>query len=123
MFFSVLDPEKCKEIGKIWKILFGGPGDGSPKIWGGRGDGQCIRPPIFCICSPQCNREKFKGKMTKKVVRNSENVDIFGGPRTETKFVKWYATRKRLRTAEIDRYEFSSCYLHADGRGRGHRGG
>src|SRR6218665_2573568 len=96
---------------------------GSPKIWGGRGDGQCIRPPIFCICSPQCNREKFKGKMTKKVVRNSENVDIFGGPRTETKFVKWYATRKRLRTAEIDRYEFSSCYLHADGRGRGHRGG
>jgi len=25
MFFSVLDPEKCKEIGKIGKILFGGP--------------------------------------------------------------------------------------------------
>src|SRR6218665_3343183 len=74
---------------------------GSPKIWGGRGDGQCIRPPIFCICSPQCNREKFKGKMTKKVVRNSENVDIFGGPRTETKFVKWSATRKRLRTAVL----------------------
>src|SRR6218665_3356485 len=50
---------------------------------------------------PQCNREKFKGKMTKKVVRNSENVDIFGGPRTETKFVKWSATRKRLRTAGL----------------------
>src|SRR6218665_435420 len=81
--FSVLDPEKCKEIGKIWKILFGGTGDGSPKIWGGRGDGPCIRPPIFCIRSPQCNREKFKGKMTKKVVRNSENVDILvvRGPR------------------------------------------
>src|SRR6218665_1862770 len=73
-----------------------------PKIWGGRGDGPCIRPPIFCIRSPQCNREKFKWKMTKKVVRNSENVDIFGGPRTETKFVKWSATRKRLRTAVID---------------------
>jgi len=39
--------------------------------------------------------------MTKKVVRNSENVDIFGGPRTETKFVKWSATRKRLRTAVL----------------------
>src|SRR6218665_352169 len=51
---------------------------------------------------PQCNREKFKGKMTKKVVRNSENVDIFGGPRTETKFVKWSATRKRLRTAALE---------------------
>ena len=23
--FSVLDPEKCKEIGKIGEILFGGP--------------------------------------------------------------------------------------------------
>jgi len=23
--FSVLDPEKCMEIGKIFKILFGGP--------------------------------------------------------------------------------------------------
>jgi len=25
MFFSVLHPEKCKEIGKIGEILFGGP--------------------------------------------------------------------------------------------------
>jgi len=25
MFFSVLDPKKCKEIGKIGEILFGGP--------------------------------------------------------------------------------------------------
>ena len=24
IFFSVLDPEKCKEIGKIGEILFGG---------------------------------------------------------------------------------------------------
>src|SRR6218665_1818813 len=51
--------------------------------------------------SPNVTEKKFKGKMTKKVVRNSENVDIFGGPRTETKFVKWSATRKRLRTAAI----------------------
>ena len=25
MIFSVLDPEKCQEIGKIGEILFGGP--------------------------------------------------------------------------------------------------
>src|SRR6218665_167362 len=25
IFFSVLDPEKCKKIGKIGEILFGGP--------------------------------------------------------------------------------------------------
>ena len=25
MFFSVLDPEKCTEIGKIGEIYFGGP--------------------------------------------------------------------------------------------------
>jgi len=31
-----------------------------------------------------------------------ENVEILlCGPRTETKFVKWSATRKRLRTAEL----------------------
>src|SRR6218665_3012893 len=99
-FFSVLDPEKCKEIGKIWKILFGGPGDGSPKFGVGEGTAHASVPQYFASV-PQCNREKFKGKMTKKVVRNSENVDIFGGPRTETKFVKWSATRKRLRTAAL----------------------
>src|SRR6218665_3680471 len=101
MFFLSLTLRNARKLEKFGKLFFGGPGDGSPKIWGGRGDGPCIRPPIFCIRSPQCNREKFKGKMTKKVVRNSENVDIFGGPRTETKFVKWSATRKRLRTAGL----------------------
>src|SRR6218665_795375 len=54
--------------------------------------------------SPNVTHKEFKGKMTKKVVRNSENVDIFGGPRTETKFVKWSATRKRLRTAALDEF-------------------
>src|SRR6218665_612485 len=46
-------------------------------------------------------------KMTKKVVRNSEIFprkcrNCCGGPRSETKFVKWSASRKRLRTAAID---------------------
>ena|SRR6218665_1067382 len=43
-------------------------------------------------------REKNLEKMTRKEFF-PENVDIFGGPRTETKFVKWSASRKRLRTA------------------------
>ena len=50
---------------------------------------------------------KNLGKMTKR--RSSEiqkfsqeNVEIFGGPRTETKFVKWSASRKRLRTAGLN---------------------
>src|SRR6218665_1088010 len=58
--------------------------------------------------SPNVTEKKFKGKMTKKVVRNSENVDIFGGPRTETKFVKWSATRKRLRTAGLGDHQAAS---------------
>src|SRR6218665_3316461 len=33
---------------------------------------------------------------------SQENVEIFGGPRTETKLVKWSASRKRLRTAVIE---------------------
>src|SRR6218665_3692243 len=50
---------------------------------------------------------KKLGKMTKKVVRNSEISqrkcrNFLCGPRTETKFVKWSATRKRLRTAALD---------------------
>src|SRR6218665_4056502 len=32
---------------------------------------------------------------------SQENVEIFGGPRTESKFVKWFASRKRLRTADL----------------------
>src|SRR6218665_401458 len=46
-------------------------------------------------------------KMTKKeVVRNSEIFPrkcrhFFGDPQTEKKFVKWSASRKRLRTADL----------------------
>src|SRR6218665_3275138 len=81
--FSLLDPEKCKEIGKIREILFAGPR----------------------------TEDKFK-EMTKRVVRNSEIFprkyrSIFGGPRTETKFVKWSASRKRLRTAELGHQAYS----------------
>ena len=52
------------------------------------------------------NRETNVGKMTKRRSLeiqkfSQENVEIFGGPRTETKFVKWFASRKRLRTAGI----------------------
>src|SRR6218665_3091686 len=88
MFFSVLGPEKCKEIGKIGEI-----------IWGGR------------------RAEKNLGKMTKKrVVSNSEifqrkSRNFLCGPRTETKFFKWSATRKRLRTVAL----FSSPIEHAVG--------
>jgi len=60
MTFSALDPEKCKEIGKIGEILF----------------------PRKC--------------------RN-----FFGGPRTETQFVKWSASRKRLRTAGLSLREIN----------------
>jgi len=30
-----------------------------------------------------------------------ENVEFLGRPQTETKFAKWSASRKRLRTAEL----------------------
>ena len=77
MFLPVLDPEKCKEIGKIGEIL---------------------------VCGSRT--EKKLGEMTKNVVINSELSprkcrNCFGGPRTETKFVKWSASRKRLRTAGL----------------------
>ena len=49
---------------------------------------------------------KNLGKMTferwSEILKFSrENVEIFCGPRTETKFVKWSASRKRLRTADL----------------------
>src|SRR6218665_1641551 len=73
--FSVLDIENARKLGKFAKFFL------------------MIRVP-----------RKTVGKMTKKVVRNSEIFprkcrNLFGGPRTETKFVKWSASRKRLRTA------------------------
>ena len=49
---------------------------------------------------------KILRKWFKKVVRNSEVFprkcrNFLGGPRTKTKFVKWAASRKRLRTAAL----------------------
>src|SRR6218665_2993633 len=75
--FSVLDIENARKLGKFAKFFL------------------MIREP-----------RKTVGKMTKKVVRNSEISprkcrNLFGGPRTETKFVKWSASRKRLRTAGL----------------------
>jgi len=75
--FSVLDIENARKLGKFAKFFL------------------MIRVP-----------RKTVGKMTKKVVRNSEIFprkcrNLFGGPRTETKFVKWSASRKRLRTADV----------------------
>src|SRR6218665_3898997 len=77
--FSVLDSENARELEKMAKFF------------------SVVREP-----------RKSLGKMTKKVVRNSENFprkcrNFFGGPRTEKKFVKWSASWKRLRTAVLGR--------------------
>src|SRR6218665_360440 len=50
---------------------------------------------------------KNLGKMTKKGRQKFINFPkkmytFFGGPRTEKKFVKWSASRKRLRTAVLE---------------------
>jgi len=57
---------------------------------------------IFVWC---CEPRQNLGEMTKK--RSSEILrrkcgNLFGGPRTETKFVKWSASRKRLRTTGLE---------------------
>jgi len=53
------------------------------------------------------NREIFLGKMTRKGRQKfrifSRKRRHFGGQRTETKCVKWSSSRKRLRTAALDR--------------------
>src|SRR6218665_378042 len=100
MFFLSLTLRNARKLGKFGKFFLVVRGTVPPKFGVGEGTAHASVPQYFASV-PQCNREKFKGKMTKKVVRNSENVDIFGGPRTETKFVKWSATRKRLRTAAL----------------------
>src|SRR6218665_2735197 len=78
MFFSVLYPEKCKEIGKFGEILFGGL----------RTDKK-LRENDF----------KRSSKISEIFPRKCRN--FLGGPRTKTKFVKWAASRKRLRTAAL----------------------
>jgi len=77
MFFSVLYPEKCKEIGKFGEILFGG------------------------LRTDKKLRENDLKRSSKIQKFSQENVETFGGPRTKTKFVKWSASRKRLRTAGL----------------------
>src|SRR6218665_2647366 len=67
------------------------------------------------------NREQFREndkKRTSEIPKFSqENVAIFlGGPRTEKKFVKWSASRKRLRTAGLNdlwfiKFELRHLYL------------
>src|SRR6218665_1652626 len=78
--FSVLDSENARELEKMAKFF------------------SVVREP-----------RKSLGKMTKKVVRNSENFprkcrNFFGGPQTEKKIVKWSASWKRLRTAVLSAY-------------------
>src|SRR6218665_1592137 len=82
--FSVLDSENARELEKMAKFF------------------SVVREP-----------RKSLGKMTKKVVRNSENFprkcrNFFGGPRTEKKFVKWSASWKRLRTAVLYKFDTAS---------------
>jgi len=47
------------------------------------------------------NLEKMTLKRSSEIQKFSQ-CRIFGGPRTETKFVKWSASWKRLRTAALD---------------------
>src|SRR6218665_1585019 len=77
--FSLLDPEECKEIGKI---LFAGPRTEEK-----------FKEMTKKGCQKFRNFQIFPRKYR----------SIFGGPRTETKFVKWSASRKRLRTAALGR--------------------
>jgi len=61
---------------------------------------------VDIIFSDQRIETNFWGEMTKKgrQMRNfPEKIwhNYFDGPRTETKFVKWSASRKRLRTAGL----------------------
>ena len=57
---------------------------------------------IFVWCAR--TEAKFWGEMTKKGrhIFPRKCGNLFDGPPTETKFVKWSASRKRLRTAELD---------------------
>src|SRR6218665_3319848 len=77
MFFSLLDPEKCKKLGKIGEILFGG-----------------------------ARTEKNLGKMTIKGCQKFKNFPkkmwkYFLWSANRDEFVKWSASQKRLRTAEV----------------------
>src|SRR6218665_1938951 len=100
MFFLSLTLRNARKLGKFGKNLLVVRGTVPQNLGWERGRPMHPSPNILHP-SPNVTEKKFKRKITKKVVRNSENVDIFGGPRTETKFVKWSATRKRLRTADI----------------------
>src|SRR6218665_125998 len=78
MFFLSLTLQNAKKLGKLAKFF-------------------------LLVCEPRQNL----GKMTKKgrqIFRYFHNKrrNFLGGPRTETKFVKWSASRKRLRTADIE---------------------
>src|SRR6218665_711936 len=100
MFFLSLTLRNARKLGKFGKFFLVVRGR-FPQNLGWERRRPMHPSPNILHPSPNVTEKKFKGKMTKKVVRNSENVDIFGGPRTETKFVKWSATRKRLRTAVL----------------------
>src|SRR6218665_1542069 len=100
MFFLSLTLRNARKLGNLEKSFWWSGGRFPQNLGWERGRPMHPSPNILHP-SPNVTEKKFKGKVTKKVVRNSENVDIFGGPRTDTKFVKWSATRKRLRTADL----------------------
>src|SRR6218665_532512 len=116
MFFLSLTLRNARKLGKFGKFFLVVRGTVPQNLGWERGWPMHPSPNILHP-SPNVTEKKFKGKMTKKVVRNSENVDIFGGPRTETKFVKWSATRKRLRTAGL----YYSRPYGVEGRVSGYR--
>src|SRR6218665_3583418 len=63
------------------------------------------------------NREKFRENDLKRSLETQnfsrENVEIFGGARTETKCVKWSASRKRLRSAALEYVLPVCCVLYS----------
>src|SRR6218665_888025 len=64
-----------------------------------QGNGENLRNSFWWSANPDKIRENDLQIFSRKC-RN-----FLGGPRTETKFVKWSASRKRLRTTVIQHHD------------------
>src|SRR6218665_1815056 len=84
MFFLSLTLRNARKLGKFGKFFWWSGGRFPQNLGCERGRPMHPSPNILHP-SPNVTEKKFKGKMTKKVVRNSENVDIFGGPANRDK--------------------------------------
>src|SRR6218665_3608158 len=75
-FFLSLTLRNARKLGKFGKFFLVDRGTVPQNLGWERGRPMHPSPNILHP-SPNVIEKKFKGKMTKKVVRNSENVDIF----------------------------------------------